>query len=201
MISTPVFMRTMIDHPAFAGTDTSSVRLFSLGGAGVAPAMVREGAARVRLLVQAHVRLDRVPDAHDRPARRRPRARRDHRRPPDRRGRAAHRRPRDARRRRARHTGRAAGARARRCSSATSTPRSTPTRSSTGGWFRTGDLARVRRRVPHDRRPPEGHHHPRRREHLRAGGRGAARHAPGRRRGRVRRRARSGDGRRRCARS
>jgi cyclohexanecarboxylate-CoA ligase len=43
MISTPVFMRTMIDHPAFAATDRSSVRLFSLGGAGVAPAMVREG--------------------------------------------------------------------------------------------------------------------------------------------------------------
>ena len=44
MISTPVFMRTMIDQPDFSGTDTSSVRLFSLGGAGVAPAMVREGA-------------------------------------------------------------------------------------------------------------------------------------------------------------
>jgi cyclohexanecarboxylate-CoA ligase len=44
MISTPVFMRTMIDHPRFADTDTSSLRLFSLGGAGVAPAMVREGA-------------------------------------------------------------------------------------------------------------------------------------------------------------
>src|SRR6185295_528490 len=45
MISTPVFMRTMIDHPDFVGTDVSSVRLFSLGGAGVAPAMVREGTA------------------------------------------------------------------------------------------------------------------------------------------------------------
>ena len=44
LISTPVFMRTMIDHPAFAATDLTSVRLFSLGGAGVAPAMVREGA-------------------------------------------------------------------------------------------------------------------------------------------------------------
>jgi len=44
MISTPVFMRTMIDNAAFARTDRSSVRLFSLGGAGVAPAMVREGA-------------------------------------------------------------------------------------------------------------------------------------------------------------
>jgi cyclohexanecarboxylate-CoA ligase len=44
MISTPVFMRTMIDDSAFERTDTSTVRLFSLGGAGVAPAMVREGA-------------------------------------------------------------------------------------------------------------------------------------------------------------
>jgi cyclohexanecarboxylate-CoA ligase len=44
MISTPVFMRTMIDEATFANTDTSNVRLFSLGGAGVAPAMVREGA-------------------------------------------------------------------------------------------------------------------------------------------------------------
>jgi cyclohexanecarboxylate-CoA ligase len=45
MISTPVFMRTMIDHPNFAHTDRGGLRLFSLGGAGVAPAMVREGAA------------------------------------------------------------------------------------------------------------------------------------------------------------
>jgi cyclohexanecarboxylate-CoA ligase len=44
MISTPVFLRTMIDHPDFDGTDRTSVRMFSLGGAGVAPAMVREGA-------------------------------------------------------------------------------------------------------------------------------------------------------------
>src|SRR5207244_5497962 len=44
MISTPVFMRTMVDHPRFVDTDTSSLRLFSLGGAGVAPATVREGA-------------------------------------------------------------------------------------------------------------------------------------------------------------
>jgi cyclohexanecarboxylate-CoA ligase len=45
MISTPVFMRTMIDQPDFRATDRTSVRLFSLGGAGVAPSMVREGAA------------------------------------------------------------------------------------------------------------------------------------------------------------
>jgi cyclohexanecarboxylate-CoA ligase len=44
MISTPVFMRTMIDDPTFEAADRSSLRLFSLGGAGVAPAMVREGA-------------------------------------------------------------------------------------------------------------------------------------------------------------
>lgn len=45
MISTPVFVRSMIDHPHFASTDTTSIRLLSLGGAGVAPATVREGAA------------------------------------------------------------------------------------------------------------------------------------------------------------
>jgi cyclohexanecarboxylate-CoA ligase len=45
MISTPVFVRSMIDHPDFAATDTTSIRLLSLGGAGVAPATVREGAA------------------------------------------------------------------------------------------------------------------------------------------------------------
>ena len=44
MISTPVFVRSMIDHPDFGATDTASVRLLSLGGAGVAPATVREGA-------------------------------------------------------------------------------------------------------------------------------------------------------------
>jgi cyclohexanecarboxylate-CoA ligase len=46
MISTPVFMRTMIDHFRFDEIDTSALRLFSLGGAGVSPAMVREGAQR-----------------------------------------------------------------------------------------------------------------------------------------------------------
>jgi cyclohexanecarboxylate-CoA ligase len=46
MISTPVFVRSMIDHSDFATADTTSVRLLSLGGAGVAPATVREGAAR-----------------------------------------------------------------------------------------------------------------------------------------------------------
>ncbi|MDQ1535419.1 MAG: cyclohexanecarboxylate-CoA ligase, partial [Actinomycetota bacterium] len=45
MISTPVFVRSMIDHPDFASADTSSIRLLSVGGAGVAPATVREGAA------------------------------------------------------------------------------------------------------------------------------------------------------------
>ncbi|MCU1428993.1 MAG: AMP-binding protein [Actinomycetia bacterium] len=44
MISTPVFMRSMIDHEHWSDCDTSALRLFSLGGAGVAPSMVREGA-------------------------------------------------------------------------------------------------------------------------------------------------------------
>ena len=47
-----------------------------------------------------------------------------------------------------------------------------------------------RRRLPHDRRPQEGHHHPRRRERERARGRGAARAHAGRRRGGGRGRAR-----------
>jgi cyclohexanecarboxylate-CoA ligase len=47
MISTPVFVRTMLDHPRFDDASTVSVRLLSLGGAGVAPATVREGATRV----------------------------------------------------------------------------------------------------------------------------------------------------------
>ena len=68
-------------------------------------------------------------------------------------------------------------------------------RSSHGGWFRTGDLAVYDGELPHHRRPAEGHHHPGRREHLRAGGRSAARDAPGDRRGRVRRHARPGHGR------
>jgi cyclohexanecarboxylate-CoA ligase len=46
MISTPVFMRQMLDVADFDRHDVSSIRLFSLGGAGVAPSMVREGASR-----------------------------------------------------------------------------------------------------------------------------------------------------------
>ena len=86
MISTPVFMRTMIDHPRF------DAHRHVVGAALLARRRGRRardgarGRARVRLLVQAHVRIHRVPDAHDRPARRRSRARRDHRRPPHRRG-------------------------------------------------------------------------------------------------------------------
>ena len=165
MISTPVFMRTMIDHPRFLDTDTASVRLFSLGGAGVAPAMVREGAARVRLLVQAHLRLHRVPDAHDRAPRRRSRARRDHRRRlideaelrivdpqtlanvvPGEPGELLVRGPRDVRR----------------------LPRSRARRRRVRGR-RLVPYRRpraLRPRVPHDPRPPQGRDHPRRRERL-----------------------------------
>ena len=65
-----------------------------------------------------------------------------------------------------------------------------------GGWLRTGDIAVVdARRLPHDRRPHEGPHHLRRREHLvRRGGEGAGR-APGRPRGGGGRRARRAMGR------
>lgn len=42
MIGTPVFLRTMVDSAAFASADVSSLRLWSMGGAGVAPSMVHE---------------------------------------------------------------------------------------------------------------------------------------------------------------
>ncbi|MFN8102984.1 MAG: AMP-binding protein [Acidimicrobiia bacterium] len=42
MIGTPVFLRTLVDDDAFATTDVSSLRLWSMGGAGVAPGLVRE---------------------------------------------------------------------------------------------------------------------------------------------------------------
>ncbi|MBX7160714.1 MAG: AMP-binding protein [Acidimicrobiia bacterium] len=44
MIGTPVFLRTMVDDATFATTDVSSLRLWSMGGAGVAPSMVHEAA-------------------------------------------------------------------------------------------------------------------------------------------------------------
>lgn len=44
-LGTPVFVRGMLDHPDFAATDVSSMRLFGLGGAGVSPDTVREAAA------------------------------------------------------------------------------------------------------------------------------------------------------------
>ena len=44
------------------------------------------------------------------------------------------------------------------------------------GWYRTGDIGVVdERRVPHDHRPGEGHHHPRWREPVAGRGRGGAR--------------------------
>ena len=67
MISTPVFMRTMIDHPKFAATGVEV-------DAAVLPRRrrrrTRDGArrrGRVRLLVQTHLRVDGIPHPHDRP--------------------------------------------------------------------------------------------------------------------------------------
>ena len=68
---------------------------------------------------------------------------------------------------------------ARSCSSATRTPRSTPTRSTSEGCFRTGDLGRRRRHRPrHHHGQGEGHHHPQRGEHRRQRDRGCAAPAP-----------------------
>ncbi|MCC7076112.1 MAG: AMP-binding protein [Acidimicrobiia bacterium] len=45
MIGTPVFLRTMLDRPEFTEADLSSLRLWSMGGAGVTPDNVREASA------------------------------------------------------------------------------------------------------------------------------------------------------------
>ncbi len=171
MISTPVFMRTMIDHPSFA---SSRPQLAAHVLARRRRRRARDGArgrARIRLLVQAHVRLDRVPDAHDRAAG-------------------------DDPERDATTDGPLIGAAELRIVDPTTLadlPPGTPGELlargpemfvglSRRGARRAGIRRRrlvphrrprgLRRRVPDDRRPAEGHHHPRRREHLGPGGRG-----------------------------
>ena len=195
MISTPVFMRTMIDHPAIRDTDTSSVRLFSLGGAGVAPAMVREGARELRTAGAS------APTAPPSTRRSRPGSSAtipNATRPPTAGSSTA---PSCASSIRRRCVDVAPGelgellARGPEMFVGYLDPELDTDAFVDDGWFRTGDLARYDGDVPHDRRPPQGRDHPRRRERLGARGRGAARDAPERRRSRVRRRARPGDGR------
>jgi acyl-coenzyme A synthetase/AMP-(fatty) acid ligase len=38
----PIFMQVMLSHPEFAGFDTSSLRLFGVGGANVQPALIKD---------------------------------------------------------------------------------------------------------------------------------------------------------------
>jgi len=47
MVGAPTFLRDLAHHPALATYDTSSLRLFSCGGADVDPALVRDAAARL----------------------------------------------------------------------------------------------------------------------------------------------------------
>jgi len=121
MISKPVFMRTMIII-SFATIDRSRMRLFSLGGAGVAPAMVREGAEAFdcwckRTYGSTDTRRSRRRLATTSNATRRPTAAHWRRR-------VAYRRSADAPRRAARQSGRGL-ARGPEMFTDTSTPRST----------------------------------------------------------------------------
>jgi cyclohexanecarboxylate-CoA ligase len=47
MVGAPTFLRDLAGHPALPGFDTTSLRLFSCGGADVDPALVRDAAARL----------------------------------------------------------------------------------------------------------------------------------------------------------
>ena len=132
MISTPVFMRTMIDHPAFDDDrhDVGAAVLARRRGR-----RARDGARRRarRSAAGASARTARPSTRRSRPAALGDDPERDATTdgPLIGAGRAAHRRPEDARRRRRRVRRASCSPAGPRCSSATSTPSSTPTRSST----------------------------------------------------------------------
>jgi cyclohexanecarboxylate-CoA ligase len=52
MIGAPTFLRDLVQLPALARSDVSSLRLFSCGGADVDPTLVREGASRLGCVVK-----------------------------------------------------------------------------------------------------------------------------------------------------
>ena len=142
MISTPVFMRTMIDHSALRRRPTRRRCACSRSAARAsrrrwcAKARARSAAGASARTARRSTRRSRPAALGDDPERD---ATTDGR--ADRRGRAAHRRSGDARRRRDRARPASCSRAVPRCSSATSTPTLDADAFVDGGWFRTGDLA------------------------------------------------------------
>ena len=156
MIGPPTFFVVLMAAPGFSPSGSRRCASISSGGAGVTPRSSTEAIDAFGASGQTHVRIDGGADGHDAARRRRPveRAAR-HRRPTGRRGRAA-----DRTRRRAALRG------PELFVGYIDAEQKTPTDSTDGGWFRTGDLAASTRRLAHHRRADQGRHHPRRREHL-----------------------------------
>jgi len=52
MVGAPTFLRDLLESPSLARSDTSSLRLFSCGGADVDPGLMRDGARRLGCVVK-----------------------------------------------------------------------------------------------------------------------------------------------------
>ena len=144
-----------MDAPGFAPARVASLRLDLERRRGREHCVRRRGRSEARRAGQAHVRVDRSTDRAHRRAFRSPRPSCD------------------------RAPTASCSCADPRCASAISIRADNEEAFTDDGWFRTGDLATFDDGADRDRRPHQGRHHPRRREHQHRRGRGRARGPPG----------------------